>query len=480
MKTKLCLLTVLAANVIVGQNIGINTELPLSTLDINGDLRVSDLNLLNDSDEILVINKDNVVSKIRKSALKVSPEFVKANETITVLEDTQKGTYTYTSEDDTKTVINVPAAVAANFETILKNPDVNNAILDLFKNVGGNVFYDGNKLEYADNNGVKYEIELKQYETITTLTKDTALSTYTYLSENKTRTVIDIVGDVQSNFDKIANSPEVKKIIEKISKEATGNVIYDGTSFTYKDSGGTTRTIDMSKIVKDNETESRLVDNDDGTYTYYSEKAIDANGNPIKSKGVSFTIPTAKTYLMSHIEKYDSKKAKSYKFSYKTIVNTLQPGANYIYNVSKTYDFTKPYYNVLFDANSNPVDTKFVQVAFNSSFYTALNNNVVLKKGVWFEFEVRFLVNGDKVFSQWFTLNWASNGAGTVEFNLSKSFALENIELKKSGNLFEVAIIPKQSLFSTNEGTGDGQYNSNNAEFLTIRMKDLSFQLFEK
>ncbi|MGJ1391826.1 beta strand repeat-containing protein, partial [Sphingobacterium spiritivorum] len=46
---------------------------------------------------------------------------------------------------------------------------------------------------------------------------------------------------------------------------------YDGSNFTYLDENGTTQTINISNIVKANETVTTLVNNGNGTYTYTSE-----------------------------------------------------------------------------------------------------------------------------------------------------------------------------------------------------------------
>ncbi|MGY5255631.1 hypothetical protein, partial [Sphingobacterium spiritivorum] len=75
---------------------------------------------------------------------------VKANETVTTLVNNGNGTYTYTSENGTTTTINVPADVINNFNNILGDTNVTNAITNLIKNVGGNVYYDGSNFTYLD------------------------------------------------------------------------------------------------------------------------------------------------------------------------------------------------------------------------------------------------------------------------------------------------------------------------------------------
>src|SRR5690606_15183542 len=49
---------------------------------------------------------------------------VKANETVTTLVANSNGTYTYTSEDNTVTIIDIPNSVIENFETIVNGGPV--------------------------------------------------------------------------------------------------------------------------------------------------------------------------------------------------------------------------------------------------------------------------------------------------------------------------------------------------------------------
>src|SRR5690606_10463136 len=49
---------------------------------------------------------------------------VKENETVTTLVDNNDGTYTYTSEDGTVTVVDVPASIINQFEDIVNSGPV--------------------------------------------------------------------------------------------------------------------------------------------------------------------------------------------------------------------------------------------------------------------------------------------------------------------------------------------------------------------
>src|SRR5690606_611164 len=79
-------------------------------------------------------------------------EIVQANETVTTLVNNNDGTYTYTSEDGTVTVVDVPATVVENFENIY-NQIVNEQI-----NVDGNTYNTFEEyIEYIANNSVNLE-----------------------------------------------------------------------------------------------------------------------------------------------------------------------------------------------------------------------------------------------------------------------------------------------------------------------------------
>ncbi|MDM1399075.1 hypothetical protein HX049_18295, partial [Myroides odoratimimus] len=203
---------------------------------------------------------------------------VKANETVTTLVNNTNGTYTYKSENGTETIIDIPASVANNFETIVNNNPVavKEIIEKVAKDVAGNVIYDGTNLIYKDAEGKDQIINLdtlvKANETVTTLVANPN-GTYTYNSENGTATIIDIPASVANNFETIVNNNPVavKEIIEKVAKDVAGNVIYDGTNLIYKDAEGKDQIINLDTLVKANETVTTLVANPNGTYTYNSE-----------------------------------------------------------------------------------------------------------------------------------------------------------------------------------------------------------------
>src|SRR5690606_6832294 len=91
----------------------------------------------------------------------------------------------------------------------------------------------------------------------------------------------------------ISNADVLNELVGQLTNTSVGgNVYYDGTMFTYVDGDGTTQTIDLGAVVQANETLTVLVDNNDGTYTYYNEAGVDDDGNPIPGSGVAIDIPS--------------------------------------------------------------------------------------------------------------------------------------------------------------------------------------------
>ncbi|MCH7400211.1 hypothetical protein MM236_19625, partial [Belliella sp. DSM 107340] len=142
---------------------------------------------------------------------------------------------------------------------------------------------------------------VKANETVTLLL-DTSNGTYTYYNEESIDSdgnpiapgvLIDIPSAVISEFETIIQDGDVRELLSTfITENAAGNVTFDGTDFSYVNEDGDLETINLSEIVKANETITLLLDTSNGTYTYYNEESIDVDGNPI-APGVLIDIPSA-------------------------------------------------------------------------------------------------------------------------------------------------------------------------------------------
>ena len=226
-------------------------------------------------------------------------EIVRANETVTMLANNGDGTYTYTSEAGTETMINVPADVISNFEEILNNEGVRNELIEQLTNtsVGGNVYYDGTAFTYVDGDGNTQTIDfgdlVQANETVTTLVSNGG-GTYTYTSEDgtavtfdaNTSTVtdngdgtytitnadgttvtIDVAGDVLTEFQD--NTSDIYTEIQNIITAGSDALVDNGDgTFTHTAADGTEVTFDGTR--------SDITDNGDGTYT-----VIGQDGTPV-------------------------------------------------------------------------------------------------------------------------------------------------------------------------------------------------------
>src|SRR5690606_8150246 len=161
---------------------------------------------------------------------------VSTAETTTTLVNNNDGTYTYTSEDGTVTTVDVPSDIVNQFGNIVND---------------GPVTVDGNTYNTIEE---YIEAIVKQNETLTSATFDTATGILTYNDEAGTSNTIDLSAMV-SNFETLTS----------ISQDAAAGTI------TYVDEAGTPTTLNIADIIAQHQTTTTLVNNNDGTYTYTSE-----------------------------------------------------------------------------------------------------------------------------------------------------------------------------------------------------------------
>ena len=188
-------------------------------------------------------------------------DVVKKNETVTSLVKQENGTYLYISESGKTTTINVPADVVNNFQSIVNDNSVRTILESIFKNTGGNVFYDGANFTYFDNNGVKQTINIAQIvkanETLTVLAYDKLNNKLSYTDEKGLKTDLDLNNGALA-YDKITNTlnyTDGKGLVTSLSLNTTA-LVYDKTNnvLTYTDSKGNATTIAIKDLVAANET----------------------------------------------------------------------------------------------------------------------------------------------------------------------------------------------------------------------------------
>ncbi|SHM75648.1 hypothetical protein SAMN05444275_1313, partial [Myroides odoratimimus subsp. xuanwuensis] len=413
-------------------------------------------------------------------------DFVKSNETVTTLLAGADGTYTYKSEDGTETVIDIPASVANNFETIVNNnPEkVKEIIEKVAKDVEGNVIYNGKDLVYKDKDGNDQIIDLNDFvksnETVTTLVAG-ADGTYTYKSEDGTETKIDIPASVANNFETIVNNnPEkVKEIIEKVAKDVEGNVIYNGKDLVYKDKDGNDQTIDLDKLVKANETVTKLIDNKDGTFTYFNEKAIDSDGNVIDEQGVSFKLNDG--YALVDMAEYTSTAASDRSYTYNQIVGqNIQNEGEWRYIPQSSVSFNNPVYTLNFKSDVNKTEKRYIQLSsiVKTNFETI--NDFTVRQHSTVKIVVSTYLNSQLIASYNDYLILPIGGGDPILSKYSKSINIDHLMLLETNNNLEIRVAVESSTFKKNGGDQDGNFAKGDVKLLTFSVKDISFQLFQK
>ncbi|MHC5310256.1 hypothetical protein ACYSNM_09390, partial [Myroides sp. LJL116] len=171
-----------------GEKVAINFQEIVASAETLTSLSGSNLNeeaLLNYSDEngaITSVNLSDILSgsKVFKDFLSQFVSSVSIDETVTTLDKKDKGVYTYTSEDNTITNIDIIADVNTNFGDIINNEEVQKILNKYFEDnrPEGSVTYvkqgDNYVFKYINENGEAVEIDLadviKLYETETTMT----------------------------------------------------------------------------------------------------------------------------------------------------------------------------------------------------------------------------------------------------------------------------------------------------------------------
>ncbi|MBS7256613.1 autotransporter outer membrane beta-barrel domain-containing protein, partial [Flavobacterium branchiicola] len=203
--------------------------------------------------------------------------------------------------------------------------------------------YDSTKNEftYLDQSGATKVINIndmvKNNETVTTLSNNND-GTYTYTNEEGIPVTINVVGDVTSNFSTIANNTTVKEIIENIVNNTAGNVSYDETKneFTYVDQYGLMKVINITDIVKNNETVTTLSNNNDGSYTYTNEAGVEVKINVVGDVTSNFSTIANNTEVKQIIENIVNNTAGnvSYDDSKKEFTYLDQSGATKVININ--------------------------------------------------------------------------------------------------------------------------------------------------
>lgn len=196
--------------------------------------------------EELAVNLNDQTLFLRDSKNRIVSVPLQEINLLTTLTANGQGKYTYTSEDQTQTVIDVPADVIQNIAHILQDTSVKNEIIQAISTNAKSLTGDG---IIAVNGGERAVLT----PTTLSITDGSITTAKIKPSTAKHLLVTDAAGEVHW-------------------VDATHEVIQE--------------------IVGHNEVITLLVDGGDGTFTYYNEMGIDDNGQPISGRGVKFDANT--------------------------------------------------------------------------------------------------------------------------------------------------------------------------------------------
>ncbi|MBO9674217.1 MAG: collagen-like protein [Sphingobacteriaceae bacterium] len=245
-------------------------------------------------------------------------------ETITVLTDNNNGTYTFRSEDNTITIVDVPGSVKSNFQTIINDEVVSGLIGKFISQHIANLSYNATtkSFSYIDPLGKPQTLNLSMPSIVAAdVTTDASgkliltnnlgavlkpltikidesklvIPSGSVLGNNLSSTDLNISGGtgavlktVTANIN--SNAVTTAKIADKnvtIAKLGTTGVT-DANKVYTTDATGNPVLASLSGIVQSAETLTKLVDNGDGTITYIDEKS-----NPTIIKIPTGSVPVA-------------------------------------------------------------------------------------------------------------------------------------------------------------------------------------------
>ena len=375
---------------------------------------------------------------------------VKAHETLTVLGyNVTTGMLTYKDEKGDSTIVDVKGAVKS-FETLTN--------LTSSTTTG--------TLTYKDEKGVDTVINMgpiiKAQETLTVLAYNAPTGALTYKDEYGITTTVDLKA--------------VVKAYESLTVLA-----YDTTTgaLTYKDETGVTTTVNVKTAIKVNETVTRLVNNNDGTLTYYNEREIDATGEPMANTGTTFNIPTTKTYELTNV----ITAANSQTFPSDWTLEQMTKSWNYPDHFANTDEESKLIFSSYFNTDGNNNGSKYMNFDFfvKSNTHTMGNANPIGKLEA--ELEVNIYINGILI-KEFFSLRYTfGRGEGYDRFDIKHYGGIltygNNLNLTATNNQLEIRIAPVRSTFKNNIGTSNGSFVAGTKAF-SIEVLDAAFHIFEK
>ncbi|MEC4077124.1 hypothetical protein VSO49_12275, partial [Myroides odoratimimus] len=234
--------------------------------------------------------------------------------------------------------------------------------------------------------------------------------------------------------------------------------------------------IDIDKLVKANETVTKLVDNNDGTFTYYNEKEIDQSGAPKPNTGLSFKVPSLDAPVLASFITSGTYTEKSYNYDTMTASSTTGIFKN-------TNAVQGELFRSTFKTNSNPANTKYLQVMFEVDSRITTIGGYIGNNEVYAKVEFRVLVNNKEVkrfvdkFYRYGGYNFGLNQAYDSYVGM---VSLADVPNLSESNTVTITVRPASSTFHKNVGTNDGSIKAGANKAVTYKATGVVIQVFEK
>ncbi|MBB1140886.1 hypothetical protein [Myroides sp. WP-1] len=401
------------------------------------------------------------------------------------LGDVSPGFYYWNKTKWVRLVSNIEVVneVISNFTKVISDETVLQEIEEIIQTQQGIVHFDGETLTYRDEEGSVQELDfseiVKAKETLTTLNNNNN-GTYTYTSENGTQTLINVPQSVSEQFETIIGNAQVQEILNQHIALHSGNVSYTGTSFTYLNEEGSVQELDFSEIVKTNETTTQLVNNNNGTFTFYNEREIDLSGIPMANTGTTFTIPELVTHDLTNVFTFDDGTKTQANWKYEAMVGQNSGNGYYFTNATPQTLFTL-YFPVI---NDKPASTKYLNIELEVEGKLTTIGDAVANFEVETLVDVFVYVNNVQVksfVSKYYRIGGSIRGINAIGEGFIGTVILPaTLPLSPTTNKLEIKAKPRTSNFHRNFGSTDGFFRRGMNAFSLSMGQNVIVQLFEK
>ncbi|MDM1407925.1 hypothetical protein HX062_09695, partial [Myroides sp. DF42-4-2] len=213
---------------------------------------------------------------------------------------------------------------------------------------------------------------------------------------------------------------------------------------------------------------TKLVDNQNNTFTFYNESEVDNAGTPIAGTGVTF--PTRKGYSLTNFIDND--------------VSRVRTPGRFTYNevIAASVNSEKTIETITFDVFEDINKPKMLSYSFSLYENLILNGTNVTKKTVEIFIYMKIYINDVLIYNTPDYPNFIANLYTYKRRFFTKQLDLTNIPLTPTNNTLKLVINVASigGSASNNTGTTPGTFATGNAEIAIVSCTDSSLVLYEK